>query len=90
MYNVWTSLVGAAPIDDRVEVIRPGPPPPSLGSTSNSATSKINPVCKTQENSDDEDDATAPGKVASINTQPIVNEGPDPYKWGSEDEDMDD
>ncbi|KAF9506129.1 hypothetical protein BS47DRAFT_1367587 [Hydnum rufescens UP504] len=53
MYNVWKSLVGAAPIDDRVEVIRPGPLP-SLGSTSDSVAYNINPVGKIQGNSEDE------------------------------------
>ncbi|KAF9505899.1 hypothetical protein BS47DRAFT_1353479 [Hydnum rufescens UP504] len=88
MYKVWTSLVGAAPIDDQVKVILPGLSP-SLGSTANSAAS--DPVKKTQENSEDEDDATSPGKVARTETQPTVDD--DPYsafdKWASEDEDLD-
>jgi hypothetical protein len=55
MYKVWASLLRVAAIDDQVKVIRPGPHH-SLRSTANSAASE--PVKKTEENSEDEDNAT--------------------------------
>ncbi|KAF9515164.1 hypothetical protein BS47DRAFT_1391893 [Hydnum rufescens UP504] len=88
VYRVWTSLVGAAPIDDQAKVIRPGPLP-SLASTADSEAP--DPMGTTQKNCKDEDNSASLGKFAGTSAQPVLYE--DPYsafeKWASEDEDLD-